>query len=229
MAFNIRNISSEHRQQVNQTVQRAEARTSAELVPAIAAWSGRYDRAEDVVGVLLAAVAAVIAVCYVPGPDTTPGSWGDTPAWVLPVAVGLIVPVVFLTGAALASRSHGLRRLFTPASQLRDEVQAAAQRVFFDRRVHHTRTGGGVLFYVSCLEHLAVVLADEAVLQAVGQETIDAWCQQLTAALSRTQDPIAALRDAMEAAAQDLAPRLPREQSDVNELPDALVVIDAGL
>jgi putative membrane protein len=108
---------------------------------------------------------------------------------------------------------------------MREEVYARAREVFFDRRVHHTGGRSGVLLYVSLYERMAAVIADQSILERIGPARIDEICHEFTQRL-HTGTPIDALCDTARSLGQQLAPLLPRAQDDVNELADALVVIN---
>lgn len=213
------------RQRVNQAVQQAESSTSAEIVPVVARCSGRYDRGEDVVGLWLAALAMVFTWWMYPLPEVQANGWsGWSPVWQLValLAAGLIG---FLAGAICATRFDVLRRLFTPAVQMRQEVDRRAREVFYDQRIHHTRSGAGVLLYVSLFERKAAVIADARVLEQLGQHQIDQLCNELTSRLHEGR-VIDALCDTLLLVGQRLAVVMPRQSDDVNELADALVVVD---
>jgi len=144
--------------------------------------------------------------------------------WQLVALLGGAV-VGFVAGAFVGSRVDWLRRLFTPRTQMQDEVYGRAREVFFDKRVHHTGGGAGVLLYVSLFEHMAAVITDQSILDKLGQEQIDGICRELTERL-HSGTPIDALCDTAVSVGQLLAPLLPRADNDVNELSDALVVIE---
>src|SRR5262249_10317544 len=117
------------------------------------------------------------------------------------------------------------RRLFTPQQQMGDEVTARAKQVFFDRSVRRTVAGTGVLIFVSLLERRAAILADESVVEKLGQAALDELCRQLTASLA-TMSTTTALCEVIAAAGKRLSSTVPRSAADVNELSDALVVLD---
>lgn len=221
-------LTNEDRKKVCRAISAAEATTSAEIVPAVATASGRYDRAEDVVGLWMSLVALALAWTFWPHTPHEQGSWGNSPAWIHFVVLAMSVVAGFLVGAIFASRVGWLKRLFTPRSMMRDDVQSRARHVFFDGRIHHTQGRSGLLIYVSLLEHQAVVLADAAIVEQLGQVQIDALCQQLTDTL-RTGDLTTALCATIASAGQKLAAVLPRQADDSNELPDALVLLDTPL
>lgn len=221
-------VTSDDRQKVCRAVADAESQTSAEIVPVVATTSGRYDRAEDVVGLWLSVISLVLVASLWPPAPHEAGAWGGLPAWAhLAVLAGSVV-AGFILGVFIASRIGWLRRLFTPRALIQEEVQSRARHVFFDNRVHHTQGRGGLLIYVSLFEHQAVLLADAAIVDALGQPSLDALCQQLTATL-RTGDLTTALCATITAAGQQLANILPAQETKINELPDALVILDKPL
>lgn len=212
-------------ERVKQAVQDAESVTSAEILPVVARSSGRYDRPEDIVGLWVAILVMVAVWVVYPVPSVETGNWGvRSPVWQL---VALIIGAVggFVAGAILGTRVNWLKRLFTPQVQMRDEVYARAKSVFFDNRVHHTNSGSGVLLYISLFEHMAAVIADQNVLDKLGQQRIDQFCHEFTQRLHEGS-PIDALCTTAIAVGEHLAPVLPRQDVNVNELDDVLVVID---
>jgi len=219
-------FTSDQRKAIEEAVIEAEGKTSAEIVPVVAAASGRYDRPEDIVGLFLGVVLMAITWALLPvsAPSLT-GSWESIsvpyhlPALIVAMVLG------FILGAVIASRVEWLRMLFTPSDQMRDEVNARARQVFFDDRVHHTAGGTGVLFFVSLYERAAVVLADAAITEKLGQPAIDELCAELVRDI-KDGDIAAALRASILNAGEKLHAVLPREPGDVNELADTLVLID---
>lgn len=218
-------FSAGDREQINQAVAAAERGTSAEIVPAVAGSSGRYDRPEDIVGLWLALGALAIAWYAIASETPEHGSWGHLPELVVLVCLLGAVVAGFVSGAVLGSRIGWLRRLFTPRQQMQDEVLLRARQVFFDQRVHHTGSSSGILIYVSLFERMAAVVGDRSVVERLGQPALDELCGHLTGQL-RLQGPIAALCETVRLAGERLTPVLPRAADDVNELPDALVIID---
>jgi putative membrane protein len=218
-------FSGADRERVNQAIREAESATSAEILPVVACSSGRYDRPEDIVGVWFAALAMIIVWLVFPLPEIEAGNWdAPAPVWQL-VALLAGALVGFVAGAFVGGRVDWLRRLFTPRAQMREEVYGRAREVFFDKRVHHTGGGSGVLLYVSLFEHMATVIADQSILDKLGQEQINEICREFTQRLN-AGTPIDALCDTAVLLGRRLAVLLPRAEHDVNELSDALVVID---
>lgn len=218
-------FNNQQRQQIEQAVVDAESKTSCEIVPVVATASGRYDRAEDIIGLWLAVMAAIAIWLLFPRPVNETGSWGGMPEIVGVLILIASMIVAFMLGAVAGSKIGWLRRLFTPQEQLRDEVSARARELFFDKRVHHTSGATGLLIYVSLFEHIAVVLGDQQIQDKLGQQAIDSLCEELTLQL-QSGDATGAICSTISAAGELLSAYLPREDEDVNELEDALVLID---
>lgn len=217
-------ISAEQRSRIESAVSAAESRTCCEIVPVVATVSGRYDRAEDLVGLWCAVVGAVAAFLMLPG-HTDAGTWGGIPMWGQVMLLAIVILVSFVAGAAIAERLHGLRRLFTPRRHMTEEVNLRARELFFDRRIHHTTGASGLLIFVSLYERMAVVLGDRSVVETLGQTFCEDLCQRLTTGL-RSDDVAAAICDTIHHAGTSLQSALPRTDHDVNELPDTLVLLD---
>lgn len=218
-------FSDADRARINNAVATAEAKAAVEIVPVVARHSGRYDRAEDVVGLWVGLLALAAAWLFLPREDPVPGSWGGVPEWIQLTALLLAVLLGFIIGAVVASRIDWLRALFSPTREKREEVLGSARQVFFDNRVHHTSGGNGLLIYVSMLEHIAVILADRAIVDKVGQPALDEMCAQLTLRL-RTATPTDAFCETIDLAGQRVGAVLPRVEEQGNQLPNALVVIE---
>jgi len=218
-------FNPDQRRKVAQAVAQAESKTSVEIVPVVARTSGRYDRAEDVAGLWCGVLLMVLSWWLYPLPVVEPGEWGGTPAVIQLLCMIASLVAGFFIGAIIAARVSALRRLFTPAIHMREEVQAKARAVFFDHRVHHTVGGSGLLIYVSLYEHQAAVLADQATLEKLGGAAVQALCDDLTAGLKKG-DITEALCATIAGAGDRLGAAMPRPAGDINELADALVVIE---
>ena len=218
-------FNDEQTKRINDAIVEAESHTSAEILPVLATASGRYDRAEDMLGLWFGLILAAVAYLLVPNPVDDPNGWGQSSGIVkLSILLGCIV-AGFIIGAIVASRVAWLRRLCTPRRQMSDEVQLRAKSVFFDNRVHRTTGGSGLLVYLSLYERCAALIADETVTEKLGQTALDELCAELTAAL-RAGDMSEAICKTLVSAGVRLGETLPRQDDDVNELPDVLVTLD---
>lgn len=212
------------RELITEAVVRAEAKTSAEIVPVLAPSSGRYDRGEDLCGLWLGIAALATTWFLLPTTIDEHGSWQDQPWAHLAALVGAML-AGFAIGTAVASRWGALKMLFTPRRETAEEVEARARQTFFDQRVHHTDGSSGVLLYVSLLERRAAVLVDESIRSGLGQAAIDSLCRDLTRRLA-SGSLAAAFTETIDQVGELLGPKLPRTTDDRNELSDALTVLE---
>jgi len=213
-------FSEQERHQISRWVAEAEGETCAEIVCVVASESGRYDRAEALLGFGLALLALGLVHGMYQGGS---GSWG--PAQALPVSWEMATLVVgFVLGNLLGTYFPQLRRPLVGQKELRQETLRSAHSVFTRRRLASTRQKAGLLLYVSLFERQMVVLADEGALGALGQSGVDE-IRDLAQGALRQKKPVKAFEESIKRAAQLLAPGLPREADASNQLPDELVLI----
>lgn len=216
-------FSNADRERVAAAVREAEKKTSAEIVPVVATASGRYDRAEDLFGLVTALALVTIGWTTCPEMRSATG-WGEgaSLAGLLPVLI--IVLVGFVAGAALASRVTVLRLLFLSSREMDEEVQRAARAAFMSSKIRKTAGGTGVLLYVSLFEHKVVVLPDDAIAE---KKAVD-WggpCSTIVAGM-KEGNPTEAMASAVVQCGDLLAADFPRADDDVDELSNELVLID---
>ncbi|MDA7681594.1 hypothetical protein N8603_04335, partial [Verrucomicrobiales bacterium] len=155
-------------------------------------------------------------------------SWSDGLLEQAPFNIFLIASIIagFAIGAAVANRIGWLKKLFTPSSEMKDEVINKASQIFYDQRVHHTSADSGLLIFISFLEKRAVIFTDEKIEKDLGIKTIESLCDKLTDSLRQKKSPSDSMIQIIEEAGTLLAELLPRDNADENELSDALVCID---
>jgi putative membrane protein len=218
-------FTDESRKRINAAVVAAESKTAAEIVPVVATESGRYDRAEDLIGFAFAIIALVIAWLLFQGIESGAETWTGPKLGLNLLSIVLILVGAFIVGALLASRVDWLRRLATTRAEMQMEVNERARQVFFDQRIHHARSGAGMLIYVSLFERVAAIIADETVIDKLGMPVIEELCNTLIAKL-RSGDIGVAMEQTIAIAGEKLSQVMPRQAGDVNELADALVTVD---
>lgn len=165
--------------------------------------SARWTHAAVLAGAL-GAIAAHAYMLYADHPFSTNALFVD------PILAGLVVGLA-------STLVLGLRRWLTPVSWRRAAVTQAARATFVDRGIRRTRAGSGVLVYVSIVEQMAELVADDGVLANVKDDAWRAACARIDGAVARGPDAVAqeivALRPL-------LAKALPPRDDDENELPD---------
>lgn len=218
-------FSEDDRRAIEQAVAAAEARTAAEIIPVVATASGRYDRAEDLFGVMFA--LAALAAAWLGFQDMgTPGGWagGHEPALGL-ISILLIVFFSFVAGAALAARVPVLRLPFITRREMQAEVERSAAAAFQQFRVRATAGATGILIYISLYERMVRVLGDDVIAARLGQSDWEALRDLVIQGL-REGEPARGLVRAVEQCGALCAVHFPSQPGDVNELANALRFID---
>jgi putative membrane protein len=208
------------RRGIEEAIARLEQKSAAEVVCVVATESGRYDRAESILGVALGLVGLAIA-------DATwdamfpAGGWGG-PAPLAAQALGVVLG--FVAGVLVANFVHPLRRLLVSQREQDEEVRRAAWAAFTGSRVHETAGRTGVLIYVSLFEHRVVVLLDAGVRAVVPADFAQSLVNEAVEGLKagRRAEVLAQLVDLV---GEALADRLPAREKKPNELPNHVIAL----
>jgi putative membrane protein len=196
----------------------AEGNTAGEIVTIL---SERSDPYHDVA--LHYAVAAMLAVValFAIRPDLALDGWGE------PSLASILARLLFALAAAfLAVRLllawMPLRLLLTPRATKSRRVRRRAVEYFKVGAERRTAARVGVLLYLSTAEHDAEIVVDEAVHAAVPPER---WGDAMAALVDevRAGRTGAGLVAAVGQIGAVLAEHFPRQEDDVNELPDRLI------
>jgi len=217
-------FSDQDRRRIEAAVGEAERSTSGEIVPVVATVSGRYDRAEDLVGLLLGLAALAVVWGFFQGVSHIPWTESHIPRLgLLPVI--LIVAVGFILGAALATRFPLLRLPLIPRREMREEVERRALEAFQRHRLRATAGGTGVLIYVSLYERMVRVVGEDAIASRLGPQHWAAICDLVVAGMKRGR-AVEGLEQGILKTGELLARHFPVQPGDVNELANTLVLVD---
>ncbi len=219
-------FNDSQRAAIEAAITQAELRTSAEIVVVVATRSGRYDRAEDTFGLCLALFAVTVAWMLYQDLHPSTADWmigNELTLGLLPV-LGLFV-LWAVIGAAIATRFPILARPFTPRLQAEAEVRRRGFEAFHLFRVSRTAGRNGVLIYLSMMEHMAWVVGDDAINDALPNSAWDEATAALVAGMKRS-DYAQGVSDALSLCTAALAEKFPRQPDDTDELPNTLHFLD---
>ncbi|GLV20329.1 hypothetical protein TomMM35A_01920 [Sphingobium sp. TomMM35A] len=219
-------LSQADHELVSAAVQEAETHTSGEIVTIVARRSDSYHD----VGLSWAAAAVFLALALMAAfpahlrafLSSLLLDWDHELAdWKLLLGLTAILILKFLVVRYLLAIMP-LRMLMTPRATKARRVRRRAILLF--RTAAEARTHGrtGVLIYLSLDEHRAEIVADRAINEKVAPE---AWGDAMTALIEaiRLGKPGEGLAQAVAQVGAVLATHFPREQGDINELPDRLI------
>lgn len=217
-------FSAEDKQAVEAAIAEAEKMTAGEIIPVVATISGRYDRAEDLFGLLFALIALSVAWLLFQGTTQAAWSTAQTPVLGLPATAGILIGG-FVIGAALATHFPMLRLPFIARAEMIEEVERRALETFQRQRVRDTSSGTGVLIYVSLYEHVVKVIGDDGVAAHLSSDSLEDICKLVVDGLKRGR-PADGLRQAVKKTGELLAAHLPPTAGDANEIANQLILID---
>ena len=218
-------ISHVDHRRVSNAVKAAETRTAGEIVTAVAARSDAYhDAALHWAVLAMLAVPAVLAVkpAWALRPiGVFTGGWSAVPAGAPYLLVLVLATLAFLLIRLLLAPDR-LRMAVTPGATKTRRVRRQALALFRVGAERRTRGRTGVLIYLSVAERRAEIVADAAIHAKV---TEDVWGEAMAALLAevRAGRPADGLIAAVAKVGMVLAEHFPREDDDVNELPDRLI------
>ena len=219
-------FSDDKKKLIENAIAHAESNTSGEIVPVVASVSGRYDRAEDVFGILFSMLLLTITWLYTQETNPIEGQWGSEIITLITLPWSLaIIFFGFIVGAALATLFPVLRLIFISKKEMQEEVERKAQEAFHQFRIRGTQGATGVLIYVSLYEHSVRVLGDEAISTKLKQENWDEVCDLVVEGM-KSRQPVERLIEAIELCGQLLSEHFPIAENDRNELPNKLQFIN---
>lgn len=219
-------FSDQELTQLREVISQAEKNTSGEIVLAVASDSGRYDRAEDVIGLLfgLCSFSLVWLFFQKSIPSSADWSSGSTIALgLLPLL--LVIIVGFAVGAAVATYFPVIRLPFIMEREKKEEVERRCAECFYRYGVGRTVGATGVIVYVSLFERMVVVKGDKRISSRLSEEDWRGVCETIIQGFKKGT-PCEGLCEGLAKCGDHLASHFPREAADTNELEDAVHLID---
>lgn len=197
------------RKRIEEAVRRAEAKSSAEIVPVVVDRSDAYPEAQDR-GAIAALILATVVMWF---------AFPELPRWEFVLVQALALPVGWFAGAF-----EPLARLLIGRRALDSMARWRAEVAFREEGLTRTKGGTGVLVFASLFEHEVVILGDRPVHEKVGSET---WEEAVAILVRRIKErrPADGFVEAIGVVGAHLREHFPRGAAEpVNELPDDLTV-----
>jgi putative membrane protein len=219
-------FSPEDRKAVSDAVTQAEKKTAGEIVPVVATASDRYERAEDLFGLLVAGVVVSAAWLGWMGVRPATGDWVTGPE----LSLGLVhvlglFGVGWFVGMKIAGRVPFFKHLLVPRAIMRARVIKAGEASFASLAARGTKAATGIVIYVSLFERIVYIRADRGIAKQVPPAEWKTICDDLTRAL-KSGKPREGLVAAIGKVGDHLSKHFPVQPDDVNELSNELRILD---
>jgi putative membrane protein len=210
MKDNVRKfLTAAGRLAIEDRVKSAEAGTSGEIVVMAVSSSSTYPAAALSSSVTISMILAIIASIVLSN-DTL---------WVF---LTIFVPL-FIVMHELIKRVSLLKRPFVSRRDMAEEVEEAAIKAFYLRKVHETRDRTGILIYISLFEHSVRVFADTGIDSKVGTRVWTEIVDIITDGI-RKGHQAEAICSAVDRCGVMLQLHFPKKADDLNELGDAVII-----
>jgi len=221
-------LSDADQDKVSAAIAKAEASSSGEIVAVATPISDSY---HDVA--LHWAVAILILALAVSawrpdwlqfGYDRLLGGWHAEPTLGQLLTFLMVAAVLKFTIALLILRYMPLRLALTPGATKHRRVRRRAVATFKAAAERRTAGRTGILIYLSMAERRAEIVADETILKVTDEHT---WGEAMAALLAEVREgrPGDGICAAVERVGTVLAEHFPRSATDVNEIPNKLILL----
>jgi putative membrane protein len=159
---------------LNKSLVAARQRTGVRIIPIITQSSGRYELAEDIMGLWATAMALALVFLFFVNLPLHPSAGEVHPDGRGILSIFMVIVAGFTVGALLAGRIGGFRRLFVPRKEQLSNVDRRAGQAFQEERIRSQDNPSVLVLYVSMFERAVRVLADESVKTKLAPEDIEA-------------------------------------------------------
>lgn len=202
-------LSPEDRARVEATVSQAEQGTAGEVVVVVVPRCDDYAVWRGMAAFALAVLGGALLYEF---------------AWFVPGIWAFLVQIPLFVAAFWGLGFGAPTRWLVPGRVRAACVSDRAKQIFVERGLTETRERSGVLFLLAELEHRVEILADAGIHERVGVPGWQGHVDRVVRAIheGRAADGLCA---AIEAVGKELAEAFPRREGDVNELPNAVVVM----
>ena len=215
-------FSDADRDAIKQAIMQAEENTSGEIIPVIASASGRYDRAEDIFGLLFSLLCVAIGWTLFHNNTPTDG-WSSFNSEL--TAILLTIFLSFIIGVLLTHLCPVLRSPFITKNEMEEEVERAAAEAFQHNRLRNTDDSTGILIYISLYEHQVKVVGDDGISAKLTHPDWQHICDAIIKNFKEKQYT-SGIVAGINLSGKLLAEHFPIKEGDKDELANELVIID---
>lgn len=220
-------LSDADLESIKGAVRDAERGTSGEIALAATGESSDYSFYELFAAVISGAALFALLIAFHGSLESLIArSFWHEESWYLPAFCG-IASFAWIAVAFLFANAPAIDRLVIPRRVRSARVYNRAVRHFADSGVYATREGTGILIFISLMEREVRVVADRGISERVAQADWDALASSLAAGIKRGETA-SALVGTIAKCGEILGRNFPARKENPNELPDGLVILEAG-
>ena len=213
---------------IKETVREAEANTTGEIALALTPESSDYSFRELLASTVLGvATFAALLPFHDAVASLLDRAFWHLPAWYVTAFYGMAsfaVTALFFLIANLPA----IDRIVVPRKERTRAVYGRAVRHFSESGVYATRDRSGILIFISLMEREVRILADSGISARIAQKEWNAIANDLAAGI-KAGKAAKAIEDAVRHCGKLLSDNFPAKRDNPNELPDGLVILEAGL
>ncbi len=215
-------FNEEERDEIKYAIVEAEKLTAGEIVPVVASASGRYDRAEDIFG-LLFSIICVASGWLLFHNNISTDDWNTFNFGLTSVLFTMFFG--FIIGVLLTHIFPVLHLPFMTKKEMEEEVDRAAAAAFQQNRLRNTQDSTGILIYISLYEHQVRVLGDDGISAKIVHADWNHICDTIINAFKEKQYT-EGIVEGITLSGKLLAEHFPIQAGDKDELANELIIID---
>lgn len=219
------NLTKEGFEKIQQSVKKAESKTSGEIAVCVTAESSDYSMWEFLAAFVASGICFAVLVPLAGKINALIEKifWVNK-VWYMPLFYGSAVLITFVVFFWLFN-IPALDRKIIPAEYKSKKVSKKAFSAFAETGVYCTEKHNGILIFVSYLERQVRIVADKGISEKISDDMWQLIADSLVAELKKGNG-VDGFCDAIEKCGDLLSEHYPIQKDDVNELPDGLLILE---
>ncbi len=212
-----KHLSAQDLVAIEQKIAQIETQTEAEIIPVVVRASSQYRQSFITLNIIGLLIFSLLWDRLI-----TETHWDAYSSALVKVCLTLVG--IFILSRWL-STIPWVQRLATLRSEELEQCHKRAQIEFYANRLNQTQDGVGVLIFVSMLEHVVIVRADQKIAKILPPETWQNVVDEIVKGL-KSKKMANGLIQGLEQCSDLLIRHFPVKSGDVNELPNKVIIKD---
>lgn len=212
---------------IKDAIANAEKKTNGEIALAATSESSDYSFFELFASVILGAVTFALLLVFNAHIESFIGGlfWQEK-NWYVPAFYGFVEFAVIGLFFCFAN-IPAIDRIVIPRNVRKTKVYNRALKSFVESGTYQTKDHTGIQIFISCMEREVRIVADSGINPKIEQKEWDSLAQTLARGI-REKKTAEALVSVISQCGDLLERNFPAKKENPNELPDGLVILEAG-